>query len=435
MPIWRRHTGRSRYGPAPNGRGFNVLFSGAVVYSMLRCSEHLVLRGKIGIYDMARKRPVSKSIGGWRAAVAAAMHGWAGRLGRTDRERTAVKRIEGKPGQITLALQGGGAHGAFSWGVLDAMLEHGVGFEAISGSSAGAFNAVFMAHGWLEGGADGAREALDMLWRRIGAKAAFSPLRGSLMEQFAGSWNQDHNSSHIGFDLFTRVLSPYQFNPLDMNPLRELLQDHIDFDKLRRNRRLRLFIAATEVESGRLRVFQTPEITLDTVLASATLPWLHHAVEIDGKHYWDGGFTSNPPLMPLIAGSKAEELVLVRLDSGEEATLPVSARAIQARLNRIMFTGPLNRELDELEELRALARRGALRGDLGRRLRRLDLQIIDGGDLLTPFGQSSKLNPQRGFLREVHAMGRARAEAWLQSRDDIEDLAARPYPAGDSPCP
>lgn len=315
-------------------------------------------------------------------------------------------------GGIALALQGGGAHGAFTWGVLDAMLENGVAIEALSGSSAGAFNAVFLAHGWLAGGADGARESLAHLWRRIGAKAAFSPLRASLMDQLTGGWNMDHASSHVGFDLFTRVMSPYQFNPLDMNPLRELLLDHIDFDRIRRNRRLRLFIGATDVESSRLRVFTTREVSADVILASATLPWLHHAVEIDGHHYWDGGFTANPPLMPLVSDCTAKDLVLVRLDSGREENVPVSARAIQARLNRILFTGPLNHDLDELVALRRLASKGALRGPLGRRLMQLRLHVIDGGDALAPFGQSSKLNPHRSFLRELHALGYAHGESW-----------------------
>lgn len=331
-------------------------------------------------------------------------------------DAVVIRAPSGAP-KVALALQGGGAHGAFTWGVLDAMLENGVVFEAVSGTSAGAFNAIFLAHGWLDGGADGAREALSTLWKRIGAKAAFSPLRASLMDQLASGWNMDNASSHVGFDLFSRVLSPYQFNPLDMNPLRDLLRDHIDFARIRRNRRIRLFIAATDVESGRLRVFRTREITEDVILASATLPWLHHAVEIDGRHYWDGGFTANPPLMPLVSECGARDLVLVRLDSGAAETVPVSARAIQARLNRIVFTGPLNHDLDELSELQALARNGQLRGTLARNLLDMRLHIIDGGDALAPFGQSSKMNAHRSFLRELHGLGREHGEAWALAPD------------------
>jgi len=324
--------------------------------------------------------------------------------------RTAAS--SGQP-KVALALQGGGAHGAFTWGVVDAMLENGVAFEAVSGTSAGAFNAVFLAQGWLDGGPQGAREALSTLWSRIGAKAAFSPLRANLFDQLANGWNMDNSSSHVGFDLFSRVLSPYQFNPLDMNPLRDLLRDHIDFGRIRRNRRIRLFIAATDVESGRLRIFRTREITEDVILASATLPWLHQAVEIEGRHYWDGGFTANPPLMPLVSECGARDLVLVRLDSGAAESVPVSARAIQARLNRILFTGPLNHDLDELSDLQALARSGQLRGTLARNLLDMRLHVIDGGDALEPFGQSSKMNAHRSFLRELHGLGREHGAAWI----------------------
>jgi len=318
--------------------------------------------------------------------------------------------------KVALALQGGGAHGAFTWGALDAMIENGVRFEGISGSSAGAFNAIFLAQGWLDGGPAGARNALSKLWKQIGAKAAFSPLRASLLDQLTGGWNMDNASSHVGFDLFSRVMSPYQFNPLDMNPLRDLLREHIDLTRIRRNRRLKLFIAATDVESGRLRVFRTSEITEDVILASATLPWLHHAVEIAGRHYWDGGFTANPPLMPLVRDCSARDLVLIMLDSGRTESVPVSARAIQTRLNRILFTGPLNHDLDELSDLRSLAEKGQLRGALGRRLLDLRLQVIDGGDTLTPFGQSSKLNAHRSFLLELHALGREYGERWARTR-------------------
>lgn len=315
--------------------------------------------------------------------------------------------------RLALALQGGGAHGAFSWGVLDRLLEHGVSFDAISGASAGAFNAIFLAHGWLEGGAEGAREALATLWRRVGAKAAFSPLQPSLMDQMTSGWNMERNTRHIGFDLFTRILSPYQFNPLDMNPLRDLLADHIDFERLRRNRRIRLFIAATEVESGHLKLFTNRDISAEAVLASATLPWLHHAVRIGDRHYWDGGFTANPPILPLVEESKADDVLLVRLDSGETDGPPLTARAIHARLNQIMFTAPLNHDLDQFAHLQQMAHQGALRGPLGRRLTATRLHVIEGGEDLRGFGQSSKMSPHRTFLQELHGIGRRHAEDWL----------------------
>lgn len=337
--------------------------------------------------------------------------------------------------RLALALQGGGAHGAFTWGVLDAILESGATVEAVSGASAGAFNAVFMADGWLEGGPEGAREALATLWRQIGNKAAFSPLQPNLMDQLTSGWNLDNNTRHMGLDLFTRILSPYQFNPLDMNPLRDLLADHIDFERLRRSRRIRLFIAATEVESGQLKLFTNRDMTAEAVLASATLPWLHHAVKIGDRHYWDGGFTANPPLMPLLESGKARDVLLVRLDSGHTDGPPVTARAIQARLNQIMFTAPLNRDLDELADLQRMARAGQIGGPLGRRLAETRLHVLDGGDDLRAFGQSSKLNAHRGFFQELHGLGHARAGKWLDSREVSGAEQAIDAATSEEPCP
>jgi NTE family protein len=334
--------------------------------------------------------------------------------------------------RLALALQGGGAHGAFTWGVLDALLERGVTIDAVSGASAGAFNAIFLAHGWLEDGPAGAREALATLWRRIGAKGAFSPLQPSLMDQLTGGWNMDRNAKLLGFDLFTRILSPYQFNPLDMNPLRDLLVEHIDFDRLRRSRRIRLFLAATDVESGHLKLFTNKEITAEAVLASATLPWLHHAVEVGGRHYWDGGFTANPPILPLLEVGNARDILLVRLDSGGLDNPPLTARAIHARLNQIMFTAPLNHDLDQFADLQRMARAGSLGGPLGRRLVETRLHAIEGGEDLQTFGQSSKMTAHRGFLRELHGLGRTRAEAWLDSKYRKMRSRPSPQPAGKS---
>ena len=372
---------------------------------------------------MTNRTDIRGSLARWGKTAVTAVHDAIENAGRPA------------PRRIALALQGGGAHGAFTWGVLDALLESGVEVEAVSGSSAGAFNAVFMADGWLEGGPDGAREALSTLWRRIGAKAALNPLGAGFAARAGGGWNMENSAHIVGFDLFTRVLSPYQFNPLDMNPLRELLEEHIDFDRLRRNRLIRLLVAATDVETGRARIFGTREITAESVLASATLPWLHHAVKIGERHYWDGGFAANPPIMPLLEGLKARDVLLVRLDAGEAESVPLTARAIHARLNQIMFTGPLHRDLDQLAELRRLAAGGALRGPLARRLSSLRLHVIEGGDILGQYGQSSKLNPQRGFLNELHAHGREHGAQWLATgeRDEIDITGDEPLAEGSWP--
>ena len=396
---------------------------------MLQCKIDAASQNGQGMSD---RSDIQQNLASWGHAAAAAL-------------QAAFARVAGpaSPRRIAIALQGGGAHGAFTWGVLDRLLESGMRMDAVSGSSAGAFNAVFMAHGLLEGGPDGAREALAMLWRRIGAKAAFSPLRPNFMDQMGGGWNMENSARFVGFDLFTRVLSPYQFNPLDMNPLRDLLAECIDFDRLRRNRRIRLFLGATDVETGHARVFRTHEITADAVLASATLPWLHHAVGIGDRHYWDGGFTANPPIMPLLEETHARDVLLVRLDAGEADSVPLTARAIHARLNQIMFTAPLNRDLDQLADLRRLAQDGLLRGALARRLVALRLHVVEGGDILRPYGQFSKLNPERGFLRDLCERGRERGDQWLSQLEDAELVIAGDEPlaeagdepAAEAPCP
>ncbi len=371
---------------------------------------------------MSDRSGIHQNLSRWGHAAAAAV-------------QAVLSRAAGPvlPRRVALALQGGGAHGAFTWGVLDRLLEAGIRIDAVSGASAGAFNAVFLAHGLLEGGAEGAREALATLWRRIGAKAAFSALSQNFMDQLGSGWNMENNARFVGFDLFTRVLSPYQFNPLDMNPLRDLLAECIDFDRLRHNRRIRLFLAATDVETGHARIFRTHEVTADAVLASATLPWLHHAVAIGDRHYWDGGFTANPPIMPLLEETSLRDVVLVRLDEGAADSVPLTARAIHARLNQIMFTAPLNRDLDQLADLRRLAQEGALRGSLARRLVALRLHMIEGGDILRPFGQSSKLNAERGFLRDLCAKGRERGDLWLTRPEDAELAIPGDEPAAETP--
>ena len=274
---------------------------------------------------------------------------------------------------VSLALQGGGSHGAFTWGVLDRLLEDGrVRVDGLSGASAGALNAVVAANGLLDGGPDAAREQLERFWSRVSAKAIFTPYRATFFEKFLNGWNLDGSSRQLGLDLFTRFLSPYQFNPLDLNPLRDLLDDSIDFERLQRNRRLRLFIGATNIATGAARIFATNEISVDSVLASAALPTLHHAVEIDGARYWDGGFSANPPLVPLIEHCASDDLLLVQIDPVHDDGHPVTAEEIRSQVARLTFLGPLMRELETIQSLRKMAPRGGST-TLGKRVRSLRL--------------------------------------------------------------
>src|SRR5262245_16836909 len=211
-----------------------------------------------------------------------------------------LRAQNGGPLLIDLALQGGGAHGAFTCGVLDRLLEEGqLRIEAISGTSAGAMNAAVLAHGWIEGGASGARAALDAYWDRVAAAASFSPLQRTPLDRFFGRWSLDYSPAFIAFYLLLRVFSYYSINPQGFNPLTLILRESIAFERLARSP-IKLFITATSVRTGRGRIFRNAELTPDVLLASACLPTMFQAVEIDGEPYWDGGYAGNPTITPLI---------------------------------------------------------------------------------------------------------------------------------------
>ena len=219
-----------------------------------------------------------------------------------------------QPVLVDLALQGGGSHGAFTWGVLDRLLEESwIRIEAISGTSAGAMNAAVLADGWSRGGADGARAALDAYWRRVSRAAAFSPLQRSPLERLMGRWTLDTSPAYLAMDLMSRVFSPYDLNPTGFNPLRKVLTESIDFERLVTSP-IKLFITATNVHTGRGRIFRNSQITPDVLLASACLPTMFRAVEIEGEPYWDGGFAGNPTITPLVRESDAHDTILVQIN-------------------------------------------------------------------------------------------------------------------------
>ncbi|MFI4988430.1 MAG: patatin-like phospholipase family protein, partial [Alphaproteobacteria bacterium] len=254
---------------------------------------------------------------------------------------------------LALALQGGGAHGAFTWGVLDRLLEApGCRIAGISGTSAGALNAAVLAAGYLEGGPAAARERLASLWGRLAGLARFSPLQQTPLETLLLGRASEWSFSHTVFEAAQRLLSPYQLNPLGLNPLRDILVELIDFEALRTSSAIRLIIAATNVETGEARLFTNEELSPEVLLASACLPTLYPAVKLDGAYYWDGGFAANPPILPLVEACPVEDIVLVRLSPRFEKGVPTSARGIQSRLSRIAFDSPLKSELAALAWLR-----------------------------------------------------------------------------------
>ncbi|NAZ35677.1 patatin-like phospholipase family protein [Rubellimicrobium sp. CFH 75288] len=321
-----------------------------------------------------------------------------------------------EPKPIDLALQGGGAHGAFTWGVLDRLLaDDRLRIEAISGTSAGAMNAVVLADGMNRGGREGARAALERFWRAVSRAAMASPIRRSPLDVLLGRWSLDASPGFLAFDWLTRAVSPYEFNPFDINPLRDLLVEQVDFDSVRCCTAVKLFIAATNVRSGQARVFRGPEVTADAVMASACLPFLYRAVEIDGEAYWDGGYMGNPVLFPLIDECAARDLVIVQINPIRREEVPRRAQDIQNRLNEITFNASLIRELRSLMLLQALVDE---EGTNRSKSRDVLLHRIEGEDALRGLGVSSKLNAEWAFLRHLHGIGWARAEAWLEASYD-----------------
>jgi NTE family protein len=315
---------------------------------------------------------------------------------------------------ITLALQGGGSHGAFTWGVLDRLLEdERLEIEGISGASAGAINAVALAHGFTAGGREGAREALRALWESIASRAPFLSADASPSATGAAAGAPWMLKAYL--DLM-RHFSPYQLNPLDLNPLRQLLAKQIDFERLNAQCSIKLFVAATQVRSGTLRLFETKELTLDAVLASACLPLFNQAIEIDGDAYWDGGLTANPPVFPLIYQCDARDIMVVLLHPSHRPEVPTQADAIRDRFTEISLGSTFFTEMQRIALAKRDAQRSALPiGRLDRRFRRLNLHLIEAQELMSGLHSHSKLNTGHAFLTMLHDEGRRQANLWLHN--------------------
>ena len=320
---------------------------------------------------------------------------------------------------VDLALQGGGSHGAFTWGVLDRLLEEPqLRIAAISGTSAGAMNAAVLADGWVEGGAEGARAALDKYWQQVSRAAAFSLLQRSPLDRLMGRWTLDTSPAYIAMDLISRVMSPYDLNPFGLNPLRGILAECIDFSRLARSP-IKLFVTATSVRTGRGRIFRNPEITADVLLASACLPTMFRAVEIDGEAYWDGGYAGNPTITPLIRESDAHDTILVQINPRERPDTPRSAAEILNRLNEISFNSPLMKELRMIALLRQVADPGTGEGARWAQMRTHRIAT----DVLAEFGASSKLNAEWDFVSMLRDEGRRAASEFLDTH--AGDLGTR----------
>ena len=298
------------------------------------------------------------------------------------------------PVLVDFALQGGGAHGAFTWGALDRLLEEPwLRIDGISGTSAGAMNAAVLVDGHAKGGADGARAALENFWRRVSNAAVLSPLRRTPLDILLGRWTLDHSPVFLAMDLMARVFSPYDLGPGGTNPLRDILAESVDFARLAQAP-IKLFITATNVRTGRGRVFRNGEITPDVLLASACLPTLFQAIEIDGEGYWDGGYSGNPTITPLVRECNSKDTVLVQINPVERPGLPRSARDILNRLNEVSFNAVLLKELRMIALLRQVAQ-----PDNSENAKWADMRIHRiSSDVMVELGYSSKLNAEWEFL-------------------------------------
>jgi NTE family protein len=327
------------------------------------------------------------------------------------RLKTTMPSASTKTTPIDLALQGGGSHGAYTWGVLDRLLdEPWLTFAGVSGTSAGAMNAVALAAGLMEGGRRGAQASLRRLWMAVGhlGDTVTPPdwVKPWMWPLATPQWP---------------AVSPYQSNPLNINPLRHILLDNIDFDRVRQCHKTRLYIAATEVNTGRLQLFDRASLTVDHILASACLPMLFQAIEIDGQRYWDGGYAGNPSLMPLIAETEADDLLLVQINPSVRESKPVTSADISDRINEITFNASLLKELRTLAWMRRLMEEESHKGGCQQlspafeRVRDLRLHRLDATADLAPLGAQSKLRTDGRFLQQLFASGQQAADQWLQT--------------------
>jgi NTE family protein len=315
---------------------------------------------------------------------------------------------------VNLALHGVGSHGAFTWGVLDRLLEEDrLDFDGISASSAGAVNAVVLAYGFAIGGREGAKTALARYWRRMSEMASAGILQPSLIDQIYGNFGLNHSPSYLLVDMLTQYLSPYQLNPWNYNPFKSLLEEVVDFELLRQQKVIKLFLCATNVRTGKVKIFLSEELRSDHVVASSCQPLMMHAVEIGGEYYWDGGFMGNPAIFPVIYGCEARDIILVHLTPTERSEKPTTSPAILSRMQEVAFNSSLMREMRIVAFVTNLIDEGTLASG-----KRMYIHSIDGEDVIAGLPNSSKLNGHWDFLSYLHRIGRRRTDQWLKSNFD-----------------
>jgi len=315
---------------------------------------------------------------------------------------------------VNLALQGGGSHGAFTWGVLDRLLEEeALHFEGITGTSAGAVNAVVLADGLAAGGRAGARDALRVYWQKVSALSARGLFRPSLIDKGSPDFGLEHSPGFWFLEPMTYFASPYQMNPLNFNPFKDLLAEAVNFDRVRQQTEVKLFLCATNVQTAKVKIFVGKELRVEHVLASTCLPLLMQAVEVDQKYYWDGSYAGNPAIYPLVYECEARDILMVHITPAERPGVPTTSPAIMNRMQEISFNTSLIREMRMIASYNKMIEQGRMEGG-----KRMLVHVIEAEEFIRAFSWSSRLNADWDFLLHLHSMGRARADQWLEANFD-----------------
>lgn len=330
----------------------------------------------------------------------------------TNRQSNNKKRI-------CLALQGGGAYGALTWGILDRLLEDKrLEIDAVSATSAGSVNAIIVVDGMIKGGAQGARLALNDFWYTLSQYGAyFSPVRQTLPETLS---HHDivAQATFTYFDAISRIFSPYTLNPFNFNILRLILSERIDFEKVRNNNIIKLFLCATNVETGKLKIFENNEISVEAVLASSCLPHLSQAVEINDEFYWDGGFLGNPAIFPLIYNSQVDDIVIISNNPIVRNNVPMSSQEIANRTNEISFNSSLIRELRAISFITSILDAGWIKDEYKEKIRRKYTHLIRSDETMNQFTLLNKYKWQLEFLSHLRDLGQMLADEWLENNFD-----------------
>jgi NTE family protein len=325
----------------------------------------------------------------------------------------AVPEVASATGRkvVNLALQGGGMHGAFTWGVLDRLLEdERLSFEGVAASSAGAVNGVVLVEGLITVAREGARSALRAFRQKLSAGATRGIFRPSWIDKMNPRRGLDHSPNFLFLESLTFYLSPYQLNPFNINPLKKLLEENVDFDRIRRQNKIKFFVCATDVRTAKVKVFTADTLRADHVLASTCLPMLMHAVEIDGEYYWDGGYARNPALFPLVYECESRDIVMVHITPADRAEVPTTSLGIMNRMQEISFNTSLIREMRGIAFVNKRIDEGKMTGD-----KTILMHLIEAQDVFRDFTASSRLNGDWDFLMDLFDKGRARADAWLKA--------------------